>query len=238
LGFFPLFCAEVAVRHQIHLLASLLLALTQTGVRADGFWIKGDDVNWLHNSGESVEYVIRIDNPTLNPDLIALWGLNLTISPATDETTGNVFVVGIYQPSVNYLFEGRDAPLVSTFDGPCNSIAMIGAMDSSLAGVTVPENGYYLFALELEATNNALGTFALTVTPSESSSFWAGPNDINEDGINVHSFDNLPFDISSPITIGTITIQSVPEPASFAILLTGLGICGLQWIRQWCSNHY
>jgi hypothetical protein len=234
LGFFPLFCAEVAVRHQI-LVASLLLALTQTGVRADGFWINGDDINWLHNSGESVGYLIGIDNPALNPDLLALWGLNLTISPATDETTGNLFVVGVQQPSVDYLFEGRDAPLVSTFDGPCNSIAMIGALDSTRVGVTVPEQGKYLFALELEATDDALGTFAITVTPSESSSFWAGPDDINEDEIIVHSFDNIPFDLFSPIAIGTVTVQTIPEPSTFLIFLTGLGIVGLLRIRK--SNY-
>jgi hypothetical protein len=106
---------------------------------------------------------------------------------------------------------------------------MIGAMDTSLAGVAVPEQGKSLFTLELEASDDTQGTFAITVTPSESSSFWSGPDDINEDESIVHSFDNLPFDISFPITIGTITIQTIPEPASFAMLLTGLGISGLRW---------
>jgi hypothetical protein len=223
------FYAEKVVRLLIPLVASLAWTLALPPVQADSFVINGNDLDWASPSGGSLAYLVGIENPGRIPDLLLMWELNLTVSPATTATTGNLSIAGFREPSQDYLLEGHDHSISSLFIGPGNTIDNIGDQDQSLVGVSVPEMGKYLLELELTATSDAEGTFAVTVIPNEISSFWAGLDDAGD--LVMHPFDNLPFG-SGPITIGTVTIQQVPEPATMAILSSGLGFLGAWCLRR------
>jgi hypothetical protein len=213
---------EVAVRYRIVLLVSLLLAYPYLESRAECFSIIGEKKDWTYVPGTTLNYLIGIENLNESPDLLMLWDLNLTISPAPTETTGDLFIVKAYQPSKNYLLEKRQGQISPEFSGPLTSIALINDADGIGYGVSVPKTGKYLLELELQPTTDAQGTFNITVQPDEFSAFWA-TYDVTSGQLIAHEFDKLPFDsLLPPVMIGSVTIHNVPEPASIAILTIGM----------------
>ena len=221
------------------ILCTLCLFLVPIPVesRADSFTVRGENTNWVHEPGDSLQYLIGIENLSSSSALLLLWDLNLTIRPASTQTTGNLFIVNAYQPSQNYLLKGRTDGIAPPFSGPANSIDLIGDVDNQYVGVPVPNIGKYLLELDLQASDNAQGQFNIEVQPQTSTSYWQTLDDIFSEPPNIRAFDNLPFESSSPITIGIIMVQSVPEPSSIAILSAGVAIISVLRLRLVRKNE-
>jgi hypothetical protein len=223
---------EVAVRRKIFLALSLLLAHFPLVSQADCFSVVWENTNGVHVPGTTLNYLIGIENANESSDLLVLWDLNLTITPASTQTTGNLFIANAYQPHENYLLDGITSGLEPSFNGPANSINQIGDMDGQLIGVSVPKKGKYLLELDLQATDDAQGLFNIEIQPQETSAYWATTDDILADPPKSRAFDNLPFESSAPITIGTVKIQNVPEPSSIAVLSVGIFCFLIHWLRS------
>ena len=220
------------MRCRVFLAMSLLLAHLPVESRVDGFSIVGENTNWAHLSGTTLNYLIGIENPNESTELLVLWDLNLTITPASTQTTGNLFIANAYQPSENYLLEGFTSGLAPPFNDPANSINQIGDADSQFIGVPVPIKGKCLLKLELQASDNTQGLFNIEVHPLETSAYWATTDDIFADPPRNRAFDNLPFESDFPVTIGTVLVQNVPEPSSITILSGGISCLLIRRIRS------
>ncbi len=230
------------MRRSIFLTVSLFLAHIPLTSHADSFSIVGENINWDSMSQSPLNYLIGIDNPNGSSELLFLWELNLSIVPASPQTTGDITIINAYQPTHDYLLEDRNLGIISTFSGPANSIFQIGDFDNpplgSPAGVSVPSSGKYLLEMDLQAENNAQGLFNIIVQPSLLSppdqtllSYWCTEEDFLADPINLREFDNLPFASPSPIIIGTVMVQNVPEPSSITILSFGIAVLIAQCFR-------
>jgi hypothetical protein len=232
---FPLLIMEAAVRFSIILALGLLAALQPGESRAECFSVFGEIQNGDQSPGSAFNYRIGIENPPLtaggpkSPDFLFLWSLNLTVSPASPATTGDLLIVNAYAPTSNYLLQGRGDPqgLAPTFSGPANSIALISDSDFNNTGVDVPETGKYLLELDLQASSDAHGLFNIEIQPDASSSYWQELSDFDTLPFNYRAFNNLPFDSLLPVTIGTVNISNVPEPASLVILAVALAFFSL-----------
>ena len=209
------FFRSVILRRAIALSLGLTAALG-AAANADTLSLgTGISANWdrLAQPGASpvIQLAVANDNNDLSPILYAIT-LGLSFQPVGG-ATGSLEVASVANAATNPVFtSGIQAPTINPF--PFDGYTSIAVFSSGPENLPVPQAGAGLIGLTLSSTN-AQGTFDIVVQSfGEGLSSW-----------NNFDFDEFPFANanSSPLTIGQISVTTVPEPSSIALVAAAGG---------------
>lgn len=189
-------------------LSATMFFFEYSGSRAGDFFVLGE-TDWVLTAGDTVSYLVDVENPCGCLDPLAAWSLKLHLDPAVT-ASGTVVFQSISPPSENYLLEGRSLYFGPPFSGPSDTIDLIGDTDNQLTGVEVPATRKSLLEVELTASADAQGLFTIDVLPEGgTTTYWLYMDPSSGDPL-FREFDNIPFE-SSSVTIGSVLVQPVAD---------------------------
>ena len=194
------------------------------------------DATWSLAAGTSSTFYVEIRNEYGVTDRLASWQLSLEIAPV-DGSTGELLFDSAdipRQPTENYLLEGDSYVLAGLLPSPHipspTSSILLSDLTISPAGIVVPPSGKTLLKVDISASENASGVFAISAVPGLSGSFW-GSHDTNDSTEPFRGFGSIPIGGTDPVVIGHVSIIPVPEPHVSLLLLTVI----ITWICGHCS---
>jgi hypothetical protein len=218
------------MRAVVGILGAALVLIAPCWSWAGVYQVVGETKDWTPVSGSPLPYLLSITNPdNYNVNPVAGWSLKLQIVPDSG-ATGSVSFLSASMPSQDYLFAGRSSGLIPPFCGPSQTINLISDMDAQFTGVTVPQAGMSLLQLQLTASADATGQFNIEAVPGSDLSYWMYIDAIALEGVPV-AFQNVPF-TGNNVTLGSVTIPTVPEPPTLISIAALLGFAAFRVCRR------